>query len=66
MNVKINGENHTFNDNITLENIIKELNITINSIVAEVNGQVITKEKFSNTVIKDNDVIELIKFVGGG
>ena len=45
---------------------IKELNITINSIVAEVNGQVITKEKFSNTVIKDNDVIELIKFVGGG
>lgn len=66
MDVKINGENHTFNDNITLENIIKELNITINSIVAEVNGQVITKEKFSNTVIKDNDVIELIKFVGGG
>ncbi len=66
MNVKINGEDHTFNDNITLENIIKELNITINSIVAEVNGQVITKEKFSNTVIKDNDVIELIKFVGGG
>ena len=66
MNVKLNGENHTFNDNITLENIIKELNITINSIVAEVNGQVITKEKFSNTVIKDNDVIELIKFVGGG
>ena len=66
MNVKINGENHTFNDNITLENIIKELNIKINSIVAEVNGQVITKEKFSNTVIKDNDIIELIKFVGGG
>ena len=66
MNVKINGEDHTFNDNITLENIIKELNITINSIVAEVNGQVITKEKFSNTVIKDTDVIELIKFVGGG
>ena len=66
MNVKINGETHTFNDNITLENIIKNLNITISSIVAEVNGQVITKEKFSNTIIKDNDVIELIKFVGGG
>lgn len=66
MNVKINGENHIFNDDITLENIIKELNITINSIVAEVNGQVTTKEKFSNTVIKDNDIIELIKFVGGG
>lgn len=66
MNVKINGQTHTFNDNITLENIINELNITINSIVAEVNGQVITKEKFSNTIIKDNDIIELIKFVGGG
>ena len=66
MNVKINGETHTFNDNITLENIINNLNITISSIVAEVNGQVITKEKFSNTIIKDNDVIELIKFVGGG
>ncbi len=66
MQVKVNGRLYTFDDNITLENIINQLNISSQNIIAEVNGNVITKEKFNKTVIENNSVIELIKFVGGG
>lgn len=66
MQIKVNGRLYNFNDNITLETIINQLNISSQNIIAEVNGYVITKEKFSQTVIEDNSVIELIKFVGGG
>lgn len=66
MQIKVNGKLYAFNDNITLENIINQLNISSQNIIAEVNGNVITKEKFNKTVIENNSVIELIKFVGGG
>lgn len=66
MQIKVNGRLYTFDDNITLENIINQLNISSQNIIAEVNGEVITKEKFNKTVIENNSVIELIKFVGGG
>ncbi len=66
MQIKVNGKIYNFNDNITLENIINQLNISHQNIIAEVNGQVVLKEKFNKTVIEDNSVIELIKFVGGG
>lgn len=66
MQIKVNGTFYDFNDNITLENIINQLNISSQNIIAEVNGNVITKEKFNKTVIENNSVIELIKFVGGG
>lgn len=66
MQIKVNGKLYDFNDNITLENIINQLNISSQNIIAEVNGEVITKEEFNKTVIENNSVIELIKFVGGG
>ncbi len=66
MQIKVNGRLYNFDDNITLENIINQLNISLPNIIAEVNGEVIIKEKFSKTVIENNSVIELIKFVGGG
>lgn len=66
MQIKVNGRLYNFDDNITLENIINQFNISSQNIIAEVNGEVITKEKFNKTVIENNSVIELIKFVGGG
>ena len=66
MQIKVNGRLYNFDDNITLENIINYLNISFPNIIAEVNGEVITKEKFNKTVIENNSIIELIKFVGGG
>ena len=55
MQIKVNGILYDF-----------ELNISSNNIIAEVNGEVIIKSKFSETIIEHNAVIEIVKFVGGG
>ena len=40
--------------------------IKIGTIVVEYNGIILDKNKYNEVTIKDNDVIEIISFVGGG
>lgn len=66
MNIILNGQKHNIESNITLKQMLINLNIEQNNIIAEVNGEVVTKDDFSNKIINENDIIELIRFVGGG
>lgn len=66
MNITLNGQKHNIESNITLKEILINLNIEQKNIIAEVNGEVVTKDNFSNKIINENDIIELVRFVGGG
>lgn len=66
MNIILNGQKYNIENNITLKQMLINLNIEQNNIIAEVNGEVVTKDDFSNKIINENDIIELIRFVGGG
>lgn len=66
MNIILNGQKHNIESNITLKEMLINLNIEQNNIIAEVNGEVVTKDNFSNKIINENDIIELVRFVGGG
>lgn len=66
MNITLNGQKHNIESNITLEEMLINLNIEQKNIIAEVNGEVVTKDDFSNKIINENDIIELVRFVGGG
>ena len=64
--VTVNGEEKNFADNITIADIVKELNITNQNIIAELDGQVIKQDSFKFTYVNNNAYLELIRFVGGG
>lgn len=66
MNIILNGQKHNIESNITLKEMLINLNIEQKNIIAEVNGEVVTKDEFSNKIINENDIIELVRFVGGG
>lgn len=66
MNITLNGQKYNIESNITLEEMLINLNIEQKNIIAEVNGEVVTKDDFSNKIINENDNIELVRFVGGG
>ena len=66
MNIILNGQKYNIENNITLKQMLINLNIEQKNIIAEVNGEVVTKDDFSNKIINENDIIELIRFVGGG
>ena len=66
MNLIINGETKEFEDNRTLEYIIKSLEIEDKVMAAAVNMEIVKKDQWNEFIVKDNDKIELLQFVGGG
>ena len=46
--------------------LLVELNIDASTVVAEHNGQIVEQARFAGTLLSDGDVVELVRFVGGG
>ena len=66
MTVKLNGTPTDINDGSTLMDLIRSLGLDEKSTVAEVTDSIVAPENYSTLVLKDQDTIELIRFVGGG
>ena len=66
MNIIINGENKSFEDNMSLKEIITNLQIEDKVMAAAVNMEIVKKDNWNNHIPKENDKIELLQFVGGG
>ncbi|KAB7884283.1 sulfur carrier protein ThiS [Poseidonibacter ostreae] len=66
MEITINGEDKSFNDNFSLQEIIVELKIEDKVMAAAVNMEIVKKDNWKDFIPKDNDKIELLQFVGGG
>lgn len=64
--IKLNGkEEEGFEDSYILE-LLENKGYKTNRIAVEYNGEILRKDKYADTKIKDNDVIEVVSFVGGG
>jgi thiamine biosynthesis protein ThiS len=50
----------------TLGALLEHLKLDPQKVVAEVNGAIIPKENFSAATLADGDIVELVRFVGGG
>ena len=65
----INGNKKEFQDGelpSTLSALLEKLKVDSTTVVAEVDGRIIERQEFSQTKIKDNQKIELVRFVPGG
>uniref|UniRef100_UPI003FEE9893 sulfur carrier protein ThiS n=1 Tax=Coprococcus sp. TaxID=2049024 RepID=UPI003FEE9893 len=63
--VKINGEEKEIAGKNLLE-YLKEAGFEPERVVVERNLDIIPKDELGNTIIQDEDVIEVLRFVGGG
>lgn len=50
----------------TIEELLKKFNIKNSMIAIEINGKIISKSEWNREILKENDKIEIIRFVGGG
>ena len=66
MTLIINGETKEFDDSLTLQDIITNLQIENKVMAAAVNMNIVKKDDWKNFVPNENDKIELLQFVGGG
>ena len=63
--VKINGEERNLAGKNLLE-YLKESGFEPERVVVERNLEIIPQEKLGNVIIQDEDVIAVLRFVGGG
>lgn len=54
------------NSYITIKDLVKGKKWNQDSIVVEYNNQLAKKEVWSSIILKENDRLEILKFVGGG
>ena len=67
MRIFINGKPYNFSKELTIEQVIIELNIQQKQgIAVAVNQTVLSKSLFSQTFIKEGDKLEIIHATAGG
>lgn len=66
MKLIINGESREFEENKTLEGVLKELSLDGKVMAAAVNMEIVKQDAWNEYSLKDGDKLELLDFVGGG
>ena len=64
--IKVNGKFKSISDNYKILDLIKDLKIPLKKVAIELNQEIIDKKKISKIVLKKNDKIEIVHFIGGG
>jgi sulfur carrier protein len=64
--IKVNGKIKTITDKITLYKLINELKIPIKKVAIELNKEIVSKNEIKKIKLKENDIIEIVHFIGGG
>ncbi|HMK44603.1 MAG TPA: sulfur carrier protein ThiS [Dissulfurispiraceae bacterium] len=65
MKLTINGEVHESCEK-TLGSLLRELNVQTDRVAVEVNYAIVRKVDFNAYILHEDDVIEVVNFVGGG
>ena len=64
--IVVNGKLLTVNIKFSLKNLIQKLKTPINKVAIELNDEIVDKKKLSKIILKNNDKIEIVHFIGGG
>ena len=64
--IKVNGNAKLIKNNTKLSNLIKFLKIPVKKVAIELNQEIVDKKKLQKIILKKNDKIEVVHFIGGG
>ena len=64
--IQLNGKKIQINNNESLKKLVKRLNLPLNKVAIELNKKIIGKKKINIIKLNNNDIIEVVHFIGGG
>ena len=65
MNISINGIDKNIENDLFVSGLITELKLT-GKFAIEINGEIVPRSRYLETILKENDQIEIVSAVGGG
>ncbi|HBC95476.1 MAG TPA: thiamine biosynthesis protein ThiS [Clostridium sp.] len=67
MKVTINGKGKDIKKGVTVTEVLKTENVKMPDMVSvQLNDEFVDRNNFSSTVLKENDKIDFLYFMGGG
>ena len=64
--IRVNGKVKSIPAKYSISDLVKNLNISIKKVAIEHNQEIIDKKKINRIILKKNDKIEIVHFIGGG
>lgn len=66
INLMVNGKPRELEASIDLAAYLDSFGFNLQHVAVGYNGEVIKKERFPNVTLRDGDVLEIVRPVGGG
>ena len=66
MKITCNGKTKDIDPGATLVALIKNFDLNPDTVVVECDGRIVTRDEYETLVLAEGNVIELVRFVGGG
>ena len=64
--IKVNGKFKNITENYKISDLVKDLKIPLKKVAIEHNQEIVDKKKISKIILKKDDKIEIVHFIGGG
>ena len=64
--IQLNGKKVVIKSNFSILDLLKKYNLANKKVAIEHNGLIISKVDIKKKILKDNDKIEIVHFIGGG
>jgi sulfur carrier protein len=66
MIITLNGEKKEVHDGITVFGLLELLNIQHQRVAIELNQEIVKKDNYDTTAIREDDSLEVVSFMAGG
>lgn len=66
MKIVLNGKERQVEDNITVAQLLSDLNIDVKKVAVELNLSILSRSEYSTVRLNENDRVEIVLPVGGG
>ena len=64
--IKVNGKFKNVNETYKILDLVKDLKIPLKKVAIELNQEIMDKKNIDKVILKKNDKIEIVHFIGGG
>ena len=64
--IKVNGKFKSISYKYKILDLVKDLKIPLKKVAIELNQEIIDKKNINKIILKRNDKIEIVHFIGGG
>jgi len=66
LTIEVNGEKRKVQKECTVADLLEDIGIVGRRVAVERNRDIVSRDRYESTMVRNGDVYEVVEFVGGG